>query len=110
MQLKVGDAVVITDPNSRTGRLIEATVDKVGHKWVHFSTGDRAPIGSRHCDRDRGIGGDIYRSRQEFEEMQALSKAWRDLKRAITNNWDLPDGVTLEDIAKARYLLGLENK
>lgn len=110
MQLKVGDAVVITNPYSRTGRLTDATVTKVGHKWVHFSTGQRAKVGSTQIDKDTGVGGVIYSSKQEFEETQALNKAWGDLKRAITNNWDLPNGVTLEAIAEASRLLKLESK
>lgn len=110
MQLKVGDKVVITDPYSRTGRLIDATVQKVGSKWVHFSTGQRAKVGSKHIDKSTGIGGMIYSSKQEFETEQALNKAWGDLKRAVTNNWNLPDGVTLEAIAEATRLLKLESK
>lgn len=108
MQLKVGDTVVITDPYSRTGRLIDATVTKVGHKWVHFSTGQRAKVGSEQIYRETGTGGTIYRSREELEASQALNKAWDELKRAIADNWTRPEGVTLEAICEARRLLGLE--
>lgn len=51
--------------------------------------------------------GGVYPSKEHYEQEQAVKKAWGDLCNKM--KWyNQPDGVTVEKIAEARKLLGLE--
>ena len=95
-------------PNrSRFAQQKEVTVTKVGRKWAQLDNNERIDIETLVADAGQySPNGHCYVSRESYEESVALSNAWSNMKRDLQYGAS-PDGVTIEDIEKARQLLKL---
>lgn len=89
----------------------EVEVTKVGRKWAELDGGRyRADLQTGQIDGGEYLSpGRLYPSREAYQAELALDKGWFDLRHAV-NRHSAPAGVTLERIAEARKLLGLEQK
>lgn len=94
------------DRNNRMVRII-----KIGRKWLELDgtwSKMRADIETLLVDGGKySPPGQCYLSREARETEVLLLKGWRDLAKQIDGARTVPDGVTFEDIGKARELLRL---
>jgi hypothetical protein len=90
----------------RWGKLSEChalKITKVGRKWLELSNGRRACVNTLETGYDR-----CYLSQADHENQREIFIAWQKLGGLIERR--KPEGVTLDDIAQARKLLGLDPK
>jgi hypothetical protein len=106
-KLTVGQEVFVKTP-SRTVACYRVKVEKVGRRWVHFSSGWRAEIGSRQIDgQDYSSPGRIYISEEEYRTELARDMAWTEFRELMNRRWRAPAGTTSARIYEAIDLLGL---
>jgi len=87
----------------------EVTVVTIGRKWVTVNGDIRFAIADKRMEIDAGnypSPGRCYLSREDYENEQSIGKAWNELSNRI--RYSAPDGVTVEKIAEACKLLGLD--
>lgn len=82
------------------------TVEKVGSKWAYLDNGARVNITTRLTD-ESPLPGRVYFSEAEYSNELRTHKAWVEFRRAVARRYVMPDGVSLEDINRAKELLGL---
>lgn len=83
-------------------------VEKIGHKWVHISNGKRLHRESLRADGGNfNSPGQCYLSLQDYQNERAHTIAWGALKKAISNQYNAPAGVSTDQILQAMRLLGL---
>lgn len=93
--------------SSRNGRGEAVTITRVGRKWLELSNGHRVDKVRLVADgRGYASPGTAYLSREEREAQVRLQDAWRSLRAGMGSAPG--DGVTIERIAEAARLLGLE--
>lgn len=87
----------------------EVTVATVGRKWVtlegHYARFDietGQQDGKKHASPGR-----VYASREEYEREEARRAAWTQFRRAIEIRYYPSNEATIENIEKAKGLLGL---
>lgn len=105
----VGQTVwVVLNQGKRDGWA--ASVTKVGRKWVTLAHGTRFDASDGCIDGGRySPPGKVYASQDAYAAERALSAAWWSLGEELRNTYSRAQpGVTLERIAEARRLLGLE--
>jgi len=85
----------------------EVTVTKVGRKWAHLDNFERIDTKTLVSDGVAWPNGRCYLSQAEHQAELALSLAWQKLCFDLKHR-SQPTGVTLESIAAARVLLGLD--
>lgn len=97
-------------PNYGSTYARDLTITKVGRKWAETdSRGLRVEIGTNVVsERDYGERGIIHESKEVAAELARLDAAWNDLRIDAYNRRSRPAHMTLETIAAARRLLGLE--
>jgi|SRR6185503_4260576 len=104
--------------DAREGR--ELRVTHVGRKWASLETIPTQPGHISYefgrCDKATGCidgkgyssPGRCWASQAEWQTWAARHNAWQSLRTELQRLWGpVPDGVTLEDMAKVRELLKL---
>jgi hypothetical protein len=107
VEYKVGQEVFIVLYGNRV-QTRPAIVTKVARKWATLaSNGDyRVDIATHELDGGRYSSiGRVYSSEAEYQAEQALKTAWSDLRKTFYNVLKMPQGITVEDIEKARKIL-----
>jgi hypothetical protein len=109
-EYKVGDKLWwVGSDNKRTQR--EVTVEKVGRVWLTLSNRHRVDKVTLKADAGEWTSpGTCWLSKEAYEHRARLTTAWGVFRRTASNVWDVPDGVTLEDIKAAAMYLKLEIK
>lgn len=109
--VKVGD-VLYLPPERKYQDWSSYTVTKIGRVWISldsYGRTNKCSIDGLMLDRGGYSPRQLYRDKEEYENSIRLSLAWRDFEfdvRTVS-----ADGkITLETIAQARALLGLDNK
>lgn len=93
--------------SNRRGQPREVTITKVGRKWAQLDNDKRIDLETLVADAGQySPSGCCYLSREEYEQAEALAKAWSNLKRDLQYA-RRPDGVTIGDIEAARQMLWL---
>lgn len=107
---KVGDVVFVVRSRSRNPG--EVAITAIGRRWATLAGREgRFDIETGALDGgDFASPGEVYRSRDEWETKQALASTWSKFRQAVDQSWRPPVGATVEAIAQARALLGLEAK
>lgn len=108
MELTVGQKLYFVPAYNR--QPYEVEVKKVGRRWASAVNGRikmRLDIETL-CPHEDDGSGIAYLSREDYEQRLALDVAWRELHKALIYRDRLPNGVTVEKIAEARKLLGLD--
>jgi hypothetical protein len=109
--LTVGQTLwYVRHDNSRPSTGYEVVVTRVGRKWATLK--DCGRIDKSTLWRD-GEGyappGRCWLSKDAWEQEKRVASAWDDLCRRISGAWRRrPDSVTVENIAAAAALLGIE--
>lgn len=110
-KLKPGDTLWYV-PDKRYARYAfdpsEVVIEAVGRKWITVVDSQRR-FNVETLEADGGdffSPGRAYVDRETYEKRARVERLWGRLKRDIPN--DAPEGVTAEDIFKARALLGLQ--
>jgi hypothetical protein len=110
MTLTVGQKLWFVWADKRRGDPHEVTVTRIGRKWAYLDRYETYRIDSNTLAVDGGAGrsspGHCYLSREGYEASLARNRAWNDLRKEIDRR-KRPAGVTVEQIAEARRLLGL---
>lgn len=93
-------------PQGRRGTPIFVTVTKVGRIYATLDNGERINIQTLWQDDGQySSRAKCWRSKEEYESSLALEKAWREFCQLVDRNWQLPDGVTINQIQNARRAL-----
>ena len=110
----VGQVVWVEIERNRKPVGEDATVTKVGRKWVDVSgfRGRRFDIETWALDGGKySSPGCVYPCREARENEVARIRAWRNLSDAIDRyRYSAPPNMTIEAIQQAAELLGLEVK
>lgn len=114
MQFSVGQKLWYVPYHRWDGQPREATVTKVGRKWVYINVYQecRFAVDDPHMGIDGGSQsspGRCYTCKEEYDASMALKQAWSELWKQVDRH-NVPDGITVEDIQQARWLLKLEKK
>ena len=104
--LVVGQVLHLPPGNHRSG-WTEYTIEKIGRKWATLNRGYRCDLSTLMLDRGGYSPKQLYVNRSKFEGEQALRLAWWEFSRRLPSTTP-PKGVTLETIAQAEVLLGIE--
>jgi hypothetical protein len=109
-EYKVGDKLWwVSSDNKRTQR--EVTIEKVGRAWLTLSNRHRVDKVTLKADAGEWTSpGTCWLSKEAYEHRARLEQSWGVLRRAVSNTWNVPDDVTLEDIKAAAMYLKLEIK
>lgn len=117
MKMKMGnkvevgqELVFVRNQNSHNGKVVPQVVrvDKVGHKWIHISSGHRVFTESLQVDGGAySSPGSCYLSLEEYQNKRNHSIAWHALRRAVSNEHLAPAGVSTDQILQAMQILGL---
>lgn len=85
------------------------TVEKVGRKWATMvGRKERIEVATgRVTEPGYGLRGNVWESEADFEVWYRTVESWRAFERDIATR-SRPAQATLENIAAARRLLGLE--
>lgn len=104
-KLKVGDTIYLVAPLHRAGKpaLDAYPITKVGVKYAYLQHGSRFSLDTMRMDD--GWGRQVYRSKQEYFDGVARSRAENAL-REVLRYGHLGASVTLDDIKQAAQLLG----
>ena len=109
---QVGQVVWVETEQRRKSTVEEATVTKVGRKWVDISGRYKRRFNIETWALD-GVNylshGQVYPCREEREKEVYRFRAWRNLSDAI-DRYRVPPNVTIEAIHQVAELLGLEVK
>ena len=86
----------------------EATISKIGRKWITASTASgrviRFDAVTRHLDGGAySSPGMVYASKAEYRETTARQKAWKDFRQILP--YDAPDHLSEGDIAEIRDMI-----
>lgn len=96
------------EPHPRySGEYIEHKVEKIGRKWIALRYGGRCTLDGLRLDCHPYGSRQLYADKEAHRSEFALKAAWRDLNRDLGRT-KMPAEVTIETIAAARRLLGLE--
>ncbi len=108
MKLEVGQKVWVKW-TSRHHVLTELDVTSIGRKWVYLQDGRyRVAIGERILDGGGFTSpGTLYLSKREYDDNGETSKVWTRFRRSVERLYSAPEGVTLDDIDRARGFLRL---
>jgi hypothetical protein len=109
-EYKVGDKLWwVGSDNKRTQR--EVTIEKVGRVWLTLSNHHRVDkVTFVAFAGGYSSPGTCWLSKEAYEHCARLERSWGALRRAVSNTWNVPDDVTLEDIKAAAMYLKLEIK
>lgn len=114
IEYKLGQKLWLDPRSNRAGRGEEGrlvTVKKIGRKYVEFDVaryGKPLKVAKDETSAfyEKGFyTGDLWLSEERYKEVQAIRSVWRDLKSDMDRLWHAPEGVTREDVEKARKLL-----
>lgn len=106
MKLTVGQKLCFV-PNRKYMSPRFVTVAKIGRKWVTAAENSTLRFDKDTMQADGYWTGSAYQSYEHYEETKAITQAWTDFCDKM--KWyNQPDGVTVEKIAEARKLLGLD--
>lgn len=95
----------------RVPRTREVTVLKVGRKWAELDNNKRIDIQTWVADGGQfSPPGACYASRAEYEQEQALANAWFKFRQDVQLQSASVEGVTVEDIQRARELLKMPKR
>ncbi|GBG14593.1 ethanolamine ammonia-lyase [Novimethylophilus kurashikiensis] len=112
LKLTVGQKLWWVPHQLRFNNPREVTVEKVGRVWAYLDNHQRIDVETLRVDAGEGAPrGRVYLSEAEYLRETELRDRWSALKRALSDIYVIPEGVTPEDIAAATKLLRLpENK
>jgi hypothetical protein len=111
-KFKAGDTLFFVP--SRHGSKRVVTIKTVGRKWLTlagFAEGQRIAIDDPALDVEipkYGSVGRCYLTETHYAGAVALDLAWNKLRTDVNNKWRAADCITVERIAEARKLLGLD--
>ncbi len=113
--LKPGDTVWFVPGDRRNiAHMGPLTVAKVGreyvttqHKHCASRAGDRFRLDNGCSGPGQWPDGRIYPDRDAYERERLRQVEWEGMRRELASLYSPPDGVTAEDIIKARELLGV---
>lgn len=109
--LNVGDtAYLVVHDHRSTG--FNLTVTRVGRKWLYLSGyyGREVAVDIQTGTMKSDItGATLYESKDAYEAFRKRRQAWLTLRGKISQfyGYNMPSGVTAEDIHEAARLLGL---
>lgn len=103
--LEKGQKLWWVPANNKPG--VEVTVLKVGRKWAHLDNGHRIFVSTLVADGGEfSAPGSCYASQEAYRGLVERAVAWTRLR--VDMQFSTPqDGVSIDDIAAARKLLGL---
>jgi hypothetical protein len=106
--MKVGDVVYRQRDN---GKFDELTISKVGRKWVETNKrGVRFNTDTLYVDKRFGAAVRVWLSLDDYKRELVLNATWARFRGDIGRTYRAPDGMTLERIAEARRVLGMEER
>jgi hypothetical protein len=109
-EYKVGDKLWWVS-NGNIPAQKEVTIEKVGRVWLTLSNRHRVDKVTFKADvAGYTSPGTCWLSKEAYEHCARLAKSWSLLRSAVSNRWNVPDDVTLEDIKAAAMYLKLEIK
>lgn len=98
----------------RSRRPEDVTVTSVGRIWANVDNRSyRIRISDQQVvERNFGVVGHAYRTKQEHDDSELLNSLWRKFASSINRGYRPPDGITAQHIKSAAELLGisLENR
>jgi hypothetical protein len=104
--LQVGQSLWYVPSNRRDSER-PVTVQKIGNRWAAIGYSLRIDLETLRADGGNySSPGRCYLSEQDWTATKLADKEWNDLRSKMT--WNVPSGVTLENIKAARKLLGCE--
>jgi hypothetical protein len=86
------------------------TVTKVGRKWAELRDGNfylgRVSIKTLLVEAwDFSLPGRCYLSKEDYERENERLDEWLTLRKRLELTWVCPDGISADDIRKAKALL-----
>lgn len=106
-KLVVGQQVFYVSRNNANSKSL-VTVEKVGRKWIELSNNRRMTVDGWVVDSNVGYAGEVYASEAEYQAWVLLKNELHSLKKGLEGWYEVPAGVTLEDIRNAKALLKLQ--
>ena len=98
----MGIVVVPSAPSGKDGKPYEATITKIGRKWVSFKSAESWSEGrfdpdTRFVDSNGYANiGRVYASIAEYEEASACKILWMEYRRSLS--YQPPKGMTSDRI------------
>jgi|GEM_PF-2459142 len=110
--LVVGQVLYYAPYDQRGGsKPRDVVVLSIGRKWAYISDGHDARIDLKTLVRDSGEyspRGQIYLSQAVYEAEVKMNADWRSFRQQIDVLYSPPAGISHEDIAQIRRLLGIQ--
>ena len=97
-KFEVGQVVFVVRNDNRRSTY-NATVTKVGRKWVYINEHQRFDPQTKLIDGGNYQSpGRVYLSRDEYDETVTRANAWRDLRSEVQYLYSAPNHLTTERI------------
>ncbi len=94
---------------------IEVTITQIGRKWATLDIGSpayhfayRDKLWYRVTCNSGGLIGRVWRTKDEWEHHLLVFREVEELRKKFDWNYVPPDGMTLDRVFAAAYLLGIE--
>src|SRR6266550_2190989 len=107
--LQVGQVLYYVPAERRFGKPYDVKVTKIGRNWAELEGGQgRVDVKTLWLDGGQYASpGRCWLSREAYELHVLRQTVWRKLRLRLTNEFTVPEGVTVEQIEQAAALLGL---